>query len=95
MSEPIVEQLSFTVVAHPAAAARADGGWLEGSVSVGGAFSVGRDLQQGDELTNMIASADGEVIAGGIVEVQTVSFKPIKVKGFVVGAERVHKAELR
>lgn len=87
-----VEQLSFVVEQHPNAREYKDGGWLDGTVAVGGAFRVERDLNPGDRLTVTIASADGEVIASGEVSVVTVGFKPIKLKGFVVGQTRVHKA---
>lgn len=87
--------LSFHVKPHPRRATRPDGGWLDGTVSVSGAFSLDVDLHAGDELTVMIAGADGEVLAGGTVEIQTVAFKPVRVKGYVVGETRVHKAKLQ
>jgi hypothetical protein len=86
-------ELSHVVKPHPARVERPDGGWLDGTVAIGGAFNVDRDLQPGDELVVTIAGADGEVLAGGIVEVGPVGFKPVKVRGFVVGETRVHKAK--
>ncbi len=85
--------LSFHVRPHPARTGRPDGGWLDGSLSIGGAFVLHTDLHQGDALTVMIAGPDGEVLAGGPIEVQTVGFKPVRVRGFVVGETRVHRAK--
>jgi len=87
-------ELTHHVKPHPAKAKRPDGGWLDGTVAIGGSFVLDVDLQPGDELTVQIANADGEVLTGGVVEVTTVGFKPVKVKGFVVGKTRVHKAKL-
>lgn len=86
--------LSFMVGKHPAAAKRPDGGILEGAVSITGAFPVPCDLNPGDLVTVQIATADGEILTGGVCEVTSVGFKPIKVKGFVIGQTRVHKATL-
>ncbi len=93
MSEYRTTGCTFDVKAHPAATRRPDGGFVDGAIGIGGQFVVERDLQPGDELTVTIASADGEVLAQSVVEVQTVGFKPVKVRGFVVGQTRVHKAK--
>lgn len=94
MSDAVSGACSFHVRPHPAATRRPDGGFIDGALSIGGQFGVDRDLDAGDELTVTIASADGEVLAQGVVEVQGVAFKPVKVKGFVIGTTRVHKAKL-
>lgn len=95
MRDVNAEELTYEVKPHPGRASRPDGGWLDGTISISGAFIVHVDLQAGDELTVMIAGADGEVLAGGTVEVTSVGFKPVKHKGFVVGETRVHKAKLQ
>jgi hypothetical protein len=45
----MLRQLSFDVAPHPHAAARPDGGWMDGSL----------------EITVTVANADGEVIDDG------------------------------
>ncbi len=85
------QQLSFFVAPHPSA--RLGDGLLDGSLSIGGGFGVRRDLQAGDALTVTVADADGEVIATGLIEVQSVAFRPVRFKGEVVGTERFHTAK--
>jgi hypothetical protein len=90
----MLRQLSFDVAPHPHAAARPDGGWMDGSLKITGAFGVQDDLNPGDEITVTVANADGEVIATGVAEIAGVAFAPIKLDGAVVGTERVHRAKL-
>ena len=87
-------QLTLDVEPHPAAAERADGGMLIGSLAIGGTLPVGRDLNPGDRLRVVVSGVDdGELVVSSEVEVGAIGFKPIKDEGLVVGTERVHKAK--
>ncbi len=95
MSEPrrVDDGCSYEVRRHPAMGQRPGEGFLDGAISLGGKLPVDRDLQPGDELTVTVCSADGEVLAQSVFEVQTVGFVPVRLKGFVIGQTRVHKAK--
>lgn len=85
-------QLSLDVNVHPDAR-RLDGqGILLGTIKASIEVNVARDLQPGDELRVIVQNADGEVLNTAELEVDTVTFKPIRDKETVIGTERVHKA---
>jgi len=67
---------------------------LFGSLKLKGDFRLDRDLNAGDELTVTVATADGEVLTAGRLVCTYPQLKEIKDKGFVVGTERAHTAEI-
>lgn len=89
---PLHPQLSFAV--EPVARKGTDddaAGYLVASIKVSGDFVVGKNLHPGEEFTVQIASADGEVIAGGVCVMEAgPSFPAVKNDGRVIGYERRH-----
>lgn len=91
MTERTARQLTLEVEPEPELGA--DDRVL-GSLTIGGSFAVGRDLQRGDELIVTVAGADGELLAQSQAVVGKVGFQTIRVKGDPVGTERKHGAKL-
>lgn len=65
-----------------------------GSIKLGKALTVRRDLNPGDQLTVTVTNAKGEQIAAGLYTVEGIGFAPIKAEGIVMGTERVHGTSL-
>lgn len=65
-----------------------------GSLTIGGTFAVGRDLQRGDKLIITVAGADGELLAQSEAAVDKLGFKTIRAQGEPIGTERKHGAKL-
>lgn len=94
MNHRVHPQLSFDVRVHPALSHMSDP-ILAGSLKIAGDLHCPRDIQTGDELTVTVATADGEVIAQGVVEAGAPGFRVITDQGSPIGMERVTKAKVQ
>lgn len=68
---------------------------ITGSIKLKGSLRVGQNLNAGDRLVVLVQNADGEVLSHHEAEVEYVASKPIRDHGDVIGAERIHHAEIR
>lgn len=87
-------QLSLGVELHRTLQEEGHEGYWQGSLVVAD-LTVHRDFNAGDELTVMVADADGVVVATSTLVCRYPTFHAIKDKGVVIGTERRHKTDRR
>lgn len=86
-------QLSLKVDPHPSLKHITDGGVLTSTLKLALDLHLPQDLQPADALHVVVSDADGTVLGHVEAQVESVTFKPIKDDGAVIGTERAHKAK--